>query len=234
MSVSLQTRKGIAISSDSAGVVKTWDISTGLCKASFQTPATGDFRDVQLIEGRFILVWHAEEKIHILVWDTEKSDFKTIDMSEVHGLRISGDGSNIFCLTSESIQLWSTWTGKPVGKVEVDHLGLSLDSLYVDGSRIWVYSIFSSNTGWDFGILGSSPTPLSNTFPDRPHLNFILGNKWTGSTSGIEDTITGKEIFQLIGRYARPFCAQWDGQYLVAGFGSGEVLILDFGCVTSQ
>ena len=34
-SVSLQAGAGIAISSDADGVVKTWDISTGLCKATF-------------------------------------------------------------------------------------------------------------------------------------------------------------------------------------------------------
>ena len=34
-SVSMQVRDGVAISSDGAGVVKTWDILTGLCKASF-------------------------------------------------------------------------------------------------------------------------------------------------------------------------------------------------------
>ena len=35
MSVSLQARAGIAISSDKDGVVKSWDISTGHCKTSF-------------------------------------------------------------------------------------------------------------------------------------------------------------------------------------------------------
>jgi WD40 repeat protein len=38
-SVSLQVEDSIAISSDLDGVVKIWDISMGLCKASFQTPA---------------------------------------------------------------------------------------------------------------------------------------------------------------------------------------------------
>jgi len=44
----------------------------------------------------------------------------------------------------------------------------------------------------------------------------------------IKDAVTGKEVFQLVGRYAKPNCVQWDGQYLVAGYESGEVLILGF------
>lgn len=38
-SITLQVEDGIAISSHSDGVVKTWDLSTGLCRTSFQTPA---------------------------------------------------------------------------------------------------------------------------------------------------------------------------------------------------
>ena len=47
-------------------------------------------------------------------------------------------------------------------------------------------------------------------------------------------TVTGKEIFQLVGRYADPYDAQWDGRYLVAGYMSGEVLILDFNHMVPQ
>ena len=39
LSVSVQSKEGIAFTSDSDGVVKTWDISTGVCKTSSQTPA---------------------------------------------------------------------------------------------------------------------------------------------------------------------------------------------------
>ena len=66
-SVSLQVKDGIAISSDLAGVVKTWNILTGLCKASFQTPAPSiSWRDAQLIEGRLIIVWHEDQELCIL------------------------------------------------------------------------------------------------------------------------------------------------------------------------
>jgi len=59
-SITLQAKDGIAISSDSDGVVRIWDLSTGLCKVSFQTPAKGSYlRDAQLIDNRLVLVWYA-------------------------------------------------------------------------------------------------------------------------------------------------------------------------------
>ena len=91
----------------------------------------------------------------------------------------------------------------------------------MDGSKIWVCFEDSSTQGWDFGILGSSPIQLSNIFPGRPHLDFT-------HPSMVKDTVTGKEVFQLVGRYAKPTEVQLDGKYLIAGYESGEVLILDF------
>jgi len=234
VSVSLQARNGIALSSDLDGVVKTWDILTGLCKASFQTPARGNtYRDAQLIEDRLILVWLVEEKIYI--WDNETdSCLKAVDASEVDGLRISGDGSMVFYQAGKYIQSWSMQTWETVATVELKHSGWDLDPLYADGSRIWV-CFKDLNEGWDFGTPGSSPTPLPNTFPDRPHLNFIYGTLWaTGGPSKIKDTVTRKDVFQLAGKYAEPRDVQWDGRYLVAGYSSGEVLILDFDQMVPQ
>ena len=227
-SVSLQVREGIAISSDSDGVVKIWDILTGFCESSFQTPAKdSDFGDAQLIEGRVILVWYVEDKIHI--WNTEKEELlQTVKMEQCYDLKISGDGSKIFCLNKKSVEVWSMWTGEYIGWVMIGN-GKILSPLIADGSRMWVCSEDSSTEGWDFGTLDSSPIPLSNTFPDRSHLNFMWGTCWwPGSPSRINHTTTGREIFQLAGRYAQPSDAQWDGQYLVSGYRTGEVLILDF------
>jgi hypothetical protein len=49
-----------------------------------------------------------------------------------------------------------------------------------------------------------------------------------GSTPGIENTITGEKVLQLPPRFLGLSDLQWDGQYLVAGYGNGEILILDF------
>ena len=230
-SVSLQARDGIAISSDTEGVVKTWDISTGLCKASFQTPAEYyPWRDTCLIDGRLIIVWYEDGEIHI--WDINKGEsIQTVDipLGEPHGTRISGDGSKVFYLTGDSIQAWSLYTGEAVGEVEMElDQQVYLDSLQADGSRIWIQLEDSSTQGWDFGVSGP-PIPLSIGSTGRPLLEFIGGPIWQDhSASWVKNTVTGREVFRLSGRYAKPSRVQWDGQYLVAGYGSGEILILDF------
>jgi len=231
VSVSLQAGDGIAISSDSDGVVKTWDILTGLCRSSFQTPAKGYFsRDAQLINSKVIFVWYEYTDRTIHIWDTEKGELlQTVVVSHFMGLRISGDGSKVFCFTGKSIKAWSMWTWEPMGEVELVGQNLYLDPLHVDGSKIWVQSWDSSTQGWDFGISGSPPIPLSNMSTERPHLDFIGGDKWqTNGPCRIMDRVTGEEVFQLSGRYANPSEVRWDGQYLITGYQSGEVLILDF------
>jgi len=227
-SVSLQAGDDIAISSDSDGVVKTWDLSTGLCKTTFQTPANGhNWRDVQLIDGRQVIVWLTDGGI--CIWDVEKSELlQMVDIPSNHhfsDFRISGDKSKVFCVDEKSIQAWSIQTGETAGEVRLECVP-HFCSLIVDGSRVWVHSEDSSTHGWDFAL---SPTPLPNTSLDRPHLDFIDSTKgWNTGPSRIEDTATGKEVFQLPERYAKPLVSQWDGRYLVAGYECGEVVILDF------
>jgi len=239
LSVSLQARAGIAVSSDGNGMVKTWDISTGLCKASFQIPDIEDQRrcssDAKLIDGRLIFVWHGNNKIHI--WDTEKEELiKTLDTSECDGVRISEDGSRVFCLHDGSIQAWPMWTWEPVCEAKLGLQGdLSLDSISIDSSKVWA-QVYKSliQEGWDFGTLGSSPTPFDPS-TGRPRLDFIGSVLWeTGSPYWIKDTITGQEVFQFRGKYAKPWDVQLDSQYVVAGYRSGEVLILDFGHILSK
>jgi len=235
-SVSLQAKAGIAISSDADGVVKTWDILTGHCKATFQTPTPdSSMRDAKLIDGKLISVWHKDDKIHI--WDVEEGNSLQILYSqECSGLKISGDGSKILCLSYKNIQAWSMWTWESVGKVELVLEGvLYLDPLCTDSSRVWICSSHSSaQVGWEFGDPGSSPIQFDPS-TERPHLDFIGGHLLQStSVFWIKDTATGREVFQLRGRYAKPNDVQWDGQYLVAGYESGEVLILDFHHVLSR
>ena len=140
-SVGLQAGTGIAISSDEVGVVKTWDISTGLCKASFQTPA-GDslWRDARLIDGRLIVALCAENQLYIQ--DTSEHvppKIVAILSSNLKGLRILGDGSKVFCVFETSIQALSTYTGEPVGEVKLElEQEFYLDPLQMDDSKIWI------------------------------------------------------------------------------------------------
>ena len=230
LSVSLQVGDGVVISAGQDNVAKTWDISTGLHKASFKIPDNWiSWVDARLIDNRMNALLLIDVDGEICIWDGEKSKcLQRVHMgrSKCRGIRISGDGSKVFCLIGQSIQAWDIQTGEAVGKVELEG-DAYLDPLCVDGSKIWVCFEDSSTQGWDFGISGSSPIPLSNTFPNRPHLNLIGGTRWETGPIVIKDPVTGKEVFQLVGRYAKPHCVQWDGHYLVAGYDSGEVLILD-------
>jgi len=233
-STTLQAKDGIAISSDSDGVVRVWDLSTGLCKASFQTPAKGScLRDVHLIDNRLVLVWYSAAKIHI--WDIKKEKLlQTVGAPRnIQDIRISGDGSKVFSLESNFIHAWYIWTGKAMGKVPL-YCNIYLDSFLATGSSsVWVgfYNHNHGIAGWDFGVPGSSSIKEHTEPPNRPHLDFIGGMRQHRSIlPGIEDSTTGREVFQPPSRYARPNDAQWDGQYLVAGYDTGEVLILDCNC----
>ena len=232
-SITLQAKDGVALSSDSDGVMRIWDISTGICKASFQTPVKDSHcRDVQLIDGRFIFIWHANKRIHI--WDPEKGELlQTVNTSgsKLDDLRISGDRSKIFCLYPGSIQAWSIQTGEVVGRVGVGVV-FPQRSLTVDGTKVWIHYPKSEYQGWDFGTQGSSPVQLPNMPPDRLHLTDTM--LWDTSLLRIKDKVTGKVVFQLPERFAKPTVVQCDGSYLAAGYSSGEVLILDFNHVFPQ
>jgi WD40 repeat protein len=229
-SISLQAECGIAISSDLDGVVRIWDISTGLCKGSLQTPAKGKtLRDAQMVDDRLIVVWREGGKIHS--WDTEKGELLQaveIPQDGPRDLRISGDGSKVFLLAGRFIRGWSLLTGEAVGEVELEDESY-LDLCRVGGSRICLHFPNLLALGWDFVASGPSPVSLPNTPLERPCLGFTGGASWWyKGPSLIQDTVTGKEIFHFSGRYAKPCEVQWDGQYLVAGYESGDVLILDF------
>jgi len=227
MGTTLQAKDGIIITIDLHGVVRTWDILTGLCKASFQTPAKGSNRsDAQLINGKLIFCWYGDEKINI--WDAEKGKFllRIDGTCSLGDLKISDDESRVFCVTGKFIIAWSIQTGEIVGRVE---MGYDLDGpLTVDNSRVWVWdSSYTHQVGWDFGTPGSSPVQLPETHPYRLHPNGIM--LWEIGSHRIKDTRTGKVVFQLPKRYGWSYDVRWNGQYLVACFSPTDVLILDCG-----
>ena len=238
--VSLQTNDGIAISVDSTGMVRSWDTSTGLCKATFQAPAPNlrnhDLIGVQLVHDRMVLVWFDREYC-LQIWDSKKGHLSAKHVHWAHWImapRISGDGSKVFLPIDNSIQVFSVQTGEAAGQVwlkgdtGIDYGALpDYDPVMVDGSRVWVHFKDSQTLGWDFGILGSAPIPLFNVPPDSPHLVLNIKQKHANPYR-IKDGVTNNDIFQLSGIYANPIDAQWDGQHLVASYRSGEVVILGF------
>ena len=230
-SITLQAKSGIAITSDSDGVVRIWDLSTGISKASIQTPANDHTVGAgQLINEKLAFAWHVQETYllvaqKVYVWDAEKGTAQTICVGWgiINDLKISEDGSRVFCLQEGYIQVWYILTGKALGKVDLMY-SLAQTSLSVDGSRVWVHFPNSEPQGWDFGVPGSSPAKQSKIMPI--HHNYT--KLWDVGQSRIKDAVTGKVIFQLGERFANPVTSQWDGWYLAAGYKSGEVLILDF------
>ena len=219
-SITLQAKDGIFITSHLDGMVKVWEISTGIHKASFQTPAKHYQRDVRLIGDKLILVYHMGEKVY--VWDAgnekQLSEMKVQDHGE--DLRISGDGSIFFYLCAPSIQAWSIQKGKAVGNVKIGYSEQS-GTLTVDGSKVWAHWPQSECQGWDFGTSWSTPTKL---FCMPTLLNGSM--LWDPRQGRIKNAVTGEVIFQLSGRFANPVDVQCDGHYLVAGYRTRVILIL--------
>ena len=180
MSITLQAEDNLSITSDSDGVVKTWDIFTELCKASFQTPAKGaDKRDVQLINGRLVLVWYKNGKIKI--WDVEKEKLLlTVDgPSRLEDIKISEDGSRIFSINKEAIWAHSIQTGEIVGKAETRVLKYDTASLTLHGSRVWIHYTNGESQVWDFGMPDSPPVQLPNTPLHIFHPNGTVMGNWS-------------------------------------------------------
>jgi len=215
--------------------VKTWDILTGCCKKSYKTEIEEiECADIQLISDRLIIVWAEWSGKGIHVWDAEKGELQTIDVSNIHsqGLRIIGDGSRVAVVQNHFFQVWDIWSGKCVYQEELRGSIGGFDTLRMD-AKVLITS--EPPQGWDFGTPCSTPTMLIGKSSDRPHLDIIDVN-WLFKCSAlrIEDRVTGREVFQLCGRYAKPSAIQWDGQYLIAGYPTGEVFILDFNDVLSE
>ena len=226
-SITLQTQGGTFVTSDSDGIVRMWDIFTGHCKASFQTPAKGaDKRDVQLINGKLILAWHNDKRIK--TWDVEKEELlHTVDgPRDVEDIKISEDGPRVFSLGAEEIQAQSIETGNIVGKVQIEFLPYSIGTLTVNGSIAWVHYPNVESQVWDFGTPGSSPVQLPNIPLCIPHPSSTM--LWDTGISCAKEIATEKVIFRLSKGYGKPIGVQWNGKYLVASFISGEVLVLEF------
>jgi len=214
-STALQIKDGVIIPSGLDEAAKTWGISTSLSKVSLQTTD----KDTQQRDSRLFFVWHANEKIN--VWDAEKGElFQKVDQpGDIKDLRVSGDGSKVFCLDKTSLKAWDIWTGEAVGEVETKHC----HSFYIiDGSRVWVKFYDSQPHGWDFGTSYSSPVQLSGVPPDVLYLDST--KLWDINLSGIKDTVTGKVVFQLP---RKPVSVQCNGQYLVIYYKYREVFALD-------
>jgi WD40 repeat protein len=235
-SISLQIRDGIAISSDTAGIVKTWDIPTsplGVPTQSFTEHPK--YVDTKLVNSRIIFVWYVDEMLNI--WNAVEKVFilqLRIPKHNTLDLRVSGDGSKVFHIQCEFIQAWDIWTGTATGYVEYkDHVIYKdyddVELLAVDGSRIWIeYSIRGhiarAFCGWDFRKQDTSPVRLNGSPPTQLYLSNT--KFWDTDLHRILDTVTGTVVFQLPTQFGRPVDVKQNSQYLVISFVSKEELVL--------
>jgi len=242
-SAALKPKNGPIIPSDLPdGVIKSWGTLTGLHKGSLQIPAESSHqRNTQLIDNRLIFVWCADKKINI--WDAKKGELlQTINVpvGSVKGLKVSGDGTKVFCAYKEYIQAWDIRTGEAAGEVRAQDVRLKdrdaeeVRILATEGSKIWAQVSMGGwfcEKRWDFGIPGSSPVlfPHDESPPEMFHLS---DNKvWEASMSRMKDTVTGKVVVQLPERFRHRANAQWDGHYLIIHYWP-EPVILDFSNVS--
>ena len=231
--LTLQAKDGIIITNED-GILKVWDTSTSLCKASFQIPpGSSSQQDAQLVNGRLIFtswkggvdtvgfvkggkayLWDVEEGK--LLWAVDAHDYR-------EDIKISQDGSRVFCLYQKSLQALSAETGEVMGQVEVRTIG---SYLTVDGFVVWIHNDILEPQGWNFGISDVLPVQSLDASLSQYYLNGTL--QWVPSLRGIKNEATRKVVFCVPEKYGDIFDVQWNEHYLFICFVSKEVLILDF------
>jgi WD40 repeat protein len=111
--VALQIGDEIAISCDSAGVVKIWDIMTGFCKKSFQCPKhSSPRRRIGLIDGRLTNFY--ESGLDVCFEDMGSGAVvRVVPIENVAvDLKLSEDGSKLFAICSVSGPLRTPTTSR--------------------------------------------------------------------------------------------------------------------------
>ena len=219
---SLQTKDNLVFSIDSTGVVNIWNIITRHHRESIRTQATGvTYADMQVISGRLIVVWVWDYECKIIIWDAGKVRHIEMDRvgADTWSLRISEDGSSIFHLYQKAalcIQNLSLQTGNLVEERKLESNSPKKRSLI--------------NCTHKQELLAHSQDFETST--DKLYLDMIFVAEKKHKLC-IMNSAAGKEIFVPCDRYAHPSCTQWDGQYLITGYNSRDILILDFSHMTS-
>ena len=241
--VSMQSKDGLAFSIDEEGIVKSWNILTGCHIETFKTQAKGIIEgDMQSIRNKLIIVGVIDpETGETCVWNVEEQKSLAVDTKGtfIGDIRIAWDGSKFFTISvsededETSIQAWSLETGECMSKVVLeDENWLNFDPLCLDGSKVAVLG--SCSQVWDFGAQGTVPVKSSEIVSDRHYPELIIepNECARGFKVRIEDKCT-KKVFPLPDKYIYPSVLKWDGQFVIAGYDSGEVLILDLNNMSS-
>ena len=213
------------VTSDSSGVVKTWDLITGICKSSFSTPAKGR-HDTYLTGGTLIIVWWAGEGKEFHVWDVHKGQLlQTISkpLPKVMDIQISGDRPTGYLQGDGRTKAMSMGVGENTGRVGVK-------ILHTRGS-FFIHKSWQESGSW--GRWGRwNPQHMRVSYPAGFQGRFrldVVQNTNKIALCGIADTITKRMVFHFPERYAdKEAETEWDGRYLLVRLPSGETMILDF------
>ena len=211
--------------SDSSGVVKTWDLITGICK-SFSTPAKG-FRDTYLAGDTLIIVWRVWTRgmYETLVWDVYKGQplppFPIPSPGFVH-IKTSGDGPTVFW---DHTKDGSMETRENAGYVRV-RIQDTFDNFFTHKSRLGNYGGFKGK--WD-------PQDMKVSYPAgfKSHFRLdVVQRANENALRGVGDTVTKRMVFYLPERYRNISTEiEWDGRYLLVGSPSvGAILDFDPVC----
>ena len=216
---------GVAVTSDSSGVVKTWDLTTGTCKSSFSTPAEG-YHDTYLTGGTLIIVWWVGVGHEYHVWDVHKGQLlQTISkpLPKVMDIKISGDRPTGFLQGDGRTEAVSMETGENAGRVGVEILH-TYNSFFKHKSRQ------EPGSRWQWGQW--HPQDMKVSYPAGFRGQFRLDVVQRANTNvpcGIVDTVTKRMVFHFPERYMGDQTkVEWDGRYLLVQSPSGETMILDF------
>ena len=218
---------GIVITSNSSGVVKTWDLLTGTCKSSFSTPAKGR-HDTCLVGGTLIIVWWAIGGEEFHVWDVYKGQpLPTFHnpLPEAMHIEISGDGAKIFGQGERCTEAVSIEMGKNTRRVG-NRILYSDRHFFTHKSRLEP-GHRSRQGRWDPQDMKVS---YLAGFRGRFRLDVVYQDT-TVSARGVGDTVTKRMAFYFPERYVHYIYEteiEWDGRYLLVQPHSGETMILDF------
>ena len=214
----------VVVTSDSSGVVKTWDLITGICKSSFSTPAKGK-QDTYLAGDTLIIVWWADERKEFHVWDVYKGQpLPTFcePLPMVMYVKTSGDGPTVFGQDGGRTEAVSTKMGESTGRVGV--------GLLDHGDNFFMHGYQMESRKWSHGHW--VPEDMGVSYPAGFQGQFRLDVVHQANTDipcGVEDTVTKSMVFYFPERYVDYRAKiEWDDRYLLVHPPSGETMILDF------
>ena len=224
---------GVVVTSDSSGVVKTWDLITGICKSSFSTPAKGR-QDTYLAGGTLIIVWWTGRWAEFHVWNVYRGQRLPSwysPLPEVMDIKISGDRAKIFgqgdgCTETVSVEIAADARRAP-GRIP--YTG---DRFFTHKSRLWLGSQdWWSQGRWD-------PQDMKVSYHEGSKSRFrlaVVQQADTDTPRGVGDTVTERMVFYFPERYADYMAKiEWDGRYLLVQSPSGETMVLDFDPVCAR